>query len=134
MPTGIPILPNPWTGPITLPDQSQPITKDNLYPLLQRLDEPFFPGSTLKRDTLLSFSTGLQLALQNLNQDQRWQLLEFLYQSNPQKDILLWAKNKQTQKILAAQKWTGELSLPANSDFFGIVEANLGVNKGNCCV
>lgn len=121
------------TGPVELPD-GQIVDQQSLYPLLQRLDQPFTPGSTLKRDTLLDFSTGLQLKLQSLNQEQQFQLLDFLTQARDEKQIMLWAKHQKTQNYFNKLHWTSALSKPENADYFAIIEANLGINKANCCV
>lgn len=56
-----------------------------------------------------------------------------IYQDLRNKQILLWAKDPDVQKVITQKYWDGGLGDYTN-DYLYIVESNLGANKANCCV
>ena len=60
-------------------------------------------------------------------------LLRVVYQDLRNKQILLWAKDPEVQKVISQKYWDGGLG-DYSYDYLYVVESNLGANKANCCV
>lgn len=127
--------------PIYLPNQQQYLSSANAYEYLQRLNEPeFFAGSTLKKDTLTEANTAIRQKLSTINASTAAQLLQIFSQEIKEKGIVMASRNSDMQQWLACHNWSGSLLLTAceyllQPNFtFAINEANLGVNKTNCCI
>lgn len=82
----------------------------------------------------LSTTVGEVLSnLKTLKYSKSLKLLRVVYQDLRNKQILLWAKDPDIQKVITQKYWDGGLGDYTN-DYLYIVESNLGANKANCCV
>jgi hypothetical protein len=129
------------TGPIEVPDFDLTVTSDNVYTILQRNgDKEFFAGSTKKRDTLAAFTTQLLLKMEDLSIVQYKNILELGQKELLEKNIVMTFDDPDLQVLSSLRNWDGHIKRTAcdtqrcESDYFSIFEANLGVNKSNCCV
>lgn len=129
------------TGPIKVADLNTTITPDNVYRILQRTDDKeFFAGSTKKKDTLSAFSTQLLLTLQHLPTKKYIDISELINQQLKEKNIFLSMSDPDLSTLARLNHWDGKLTPVTcdregcSQDYFSIFEANLGVNKSNCCV
>lgn len=127
-------------GPIYLPDYNQTIAPDQLYTFLQsEVETDFFPGSTKKKDLLSSLSRQFFIQLQQLPATYYLQLMTIISDELDAKNIQFHFDNESVQELLAKQSVTGTLQNNdcgenCFNDYFSVFEANLGVNKANCCV
>ncbi len=125
-------------GEINVPEYNEKINEDNFYFITQsHVEKDFFPSSTQKKD----FLSALYKALNNkIAQDKNLSYDKIaLAISNAifEKHILFAFSDPRTQEIFSANNWSSvikeDLKSDSNtiSDFFGINEANIGVNKAN---
>lgn len=129
------------TGPIHVSDLNTTVTQENIYPILQRAnDTEFFAGSTKKKDTIDAFMTQLIFKLQHLSPPQYLQLFSLIDEQLQQKNILISVKDANLASFATLNHWDGKLNQVScdqygcSQDYFSLFEANLGVNKSNCCV
>lgn len=129
------------TGPVKVPDLNTEVTAENMYPILQRADDKeFFPGSTKKKDTLSAFATQLIYHMQHLHPQQYLDVLTLVSNSLQQKNIQVYLDDPDLNAVATLNHWDAKL-IPVtcsngkcDQDYFSLFEANLGVNKSNCCV
>ncbi len=124
-------------GPIYLDDYQMQITKDNFYERTQsEVEGDFFPGSTKKA----SFITALSKEMINtlvLNKDKEsFRLARIFYDNLEGRHVQVFLHNDLARNALSNLNWDGAFNYPncsgnCFSDFLGLVEANLGVNKSN---
>jgi len=127
--------------PLTLPDYNTPITTDNFYHFTQsQVQSDFFPGSTQKRSFLSALGTHLWLKLQSLSSSRIASIAPIILDNLYQKQILLSHTDPSIQAAFNQAGVSGQLTPLACSspncqaDYLHINEANLGVNKANCCI
>lgn len=129
-------------GEMKLTDYQETLNADNLYLFLQHtVEKNFFPGSTQKRDVLRSLTQQVQSEITHLPSEKVLQLPEFFLEQLNDKEILLWSTHDELQDVFATLGWAGRV-LPAScaegadciADTFSLFDANLGVNKTNCCI
>ena len=130
-------------GPIKLVDYGEEITAGNLWEKTQFYSQDgFFPGSKQKREFLGDLGKGLQLKAADAGLFQKLKLLILAVKMANEKQIMIYSNELDLQTVLEAVGWGGEIrqgNCPAwlagcIADSLMIVEANLGVNKANCCV
>lgn len=130
-------------GPIYLPNYDTQVDADNFYQLAQSYAETdFFPGSTQKRDFLLDVGRQLLLNLTSQSENHYDQLLLLCFKYLNTKQIQIYSKNSQVQPLIESLRWAGKLrsvSCRAEpetclADYLHINEANVGINKSNCCI
>lgn len=130
-------------GPIKLVDYGEEITADNLWEKSQFYSqEGFFPGSKQKREFLGDLAKGLRLKAEDSGIFQKLKLLMLAVKLLNEKQIMIYSIDSDVQKALDLFGWAGEVrrgNCPAwvtgcIADSLMVVEANLGVNKANCCV
>jgi len=132
------------TGEIQLPDYQEKINADNFFERAEYYSEiNFFPGSTQKQDFLGSVVRVLFEKVKQGDEKIWFSLIKSLQPTLKSKDLLVWLKNDEANKILSNLGWGGELrSLKCNppaggqdvrciEDYLMVVEANVGVNKAN---
>lgn len=131
------------TGPVKLADYGETITADNLWEKTQFYSqEGFFPGSKQKREFLGDLARELELKAADAGIFQKLRILILAAKMAGEKQIMIYSGDENFQKILETIGWAGavgEASCPAwtvgcVADYLIVVEANLGVNKANCCV
>ncbi len=121
------------TGPISVPEYNQQITSQNFFQLFEDHSEKnFTPGSQQKKTFLSAFSTALQQHLTDHPLSMKV-LGEFFVEQVAGKHIFFWSNNQFINKDL--QYSLADISQDnqeqSSGDFFGINEANLGLNKVN---
>lgn len=127
-------------GPIYVADYKEEVTKDNLFELAEKYAEKdFFPGSSQKKDFLRSLFTAIQLNISS-KKIPYVSLLKALRDSLKEKHLLFAFRDKSLQNIFTLNNWSSSLLDKRSQeegtvlDFFGISEANLGVNKANAFI
>lgn len=128
-------------GPITLPDFDQTITADNLYSFAQvQTETRFFPGATNKGTILGSLARALLRKTEDLSLESQKTLAVLARDAIASKDIMFWFADPPLQRVASKYKWAGEIESiqceGANcfTDNLYLVEANVGINKTNCCM
>lgn len=130
------------TGPLMVPDQSQPIDSHNFYQAAQTASEVgFFPGSTQKRDFLGKLANTLLQSLWEADQHTSLVAAQSLLEMANNKQFLLYFKNQQVQQSVSELGWSGQidqsscagktLAQECVDDYLAVVESNFGVNKAN---
>ncbi len=121
-------------GPMYLPDYRETVTAENLFAKAQaRSEVEFFPGSTQKKDFLGQVATLLFEAIKEARFKTQVKLGEAIYHNLETKQILVWIKDDRVRSGLRQLNWDGAM-VAGEGDYLMIVEANLGVNKTNCCL
>lgn len=115
-------------GPVELADYQETITAENLFERAEYHSEVgFFPGSTQKRDFLGGLS---QQIFQRLKEKTgRLKIVQALWQSLEEKQILVFLDNEEIQPVFQKYNWSG--SIREAPDYLMVVESNFGVNKVN---
>jgi hypothetical protein len=124
-------------GPITLADFSVVVDHNNLYEVTQReVEKDFFPGSHRKRNLLTALARELLVKISQLTNEQYPDVAKAVLDSLEEKHVQIFLHNIKVQGAISAVGWDGSV-LPLGctdnciADWFGIVEANVGVNKAN---
>lgn len=125
-------------GPVYLPDYRTTVTPDNFYMLTETNSEKnFFPGSTQKKDFLSSLTDALMEKVTVGGKVPYEKIMNVIFSSVQQKDLLFAFQDPSIQNIftvndMSSSLWDGR-SFHSNTayDYFGVVDANLGVNKTN---
>lgn len=121
-------------GPFKPYDIREEITADNFYTLTQgAAEDNFFPGSRAKKNYLSGIGTTLFDLVPDLSLSKKIQLAKLVVKQLNTGQILLWNQDSTVQKFIIEKGWAGVLKDFA-FDYFYLVEANLGVNKANCCI
>jgi len=122
------------TGGVQLVDYGNiEVTRDNFYNLAQTHAEvDFFPGSTQKRDFLKSVSTQL-LHVVTTDSSTVPAVIATIADALLHKEFMFYTP------VLSggywhSLGWDGSIRSIQTSDYLFINEANLGVNKANCCI
>jgi len=124
-------------GPLLLSDYNVTLDENNFYEKTQaEAEREFFPGSHRKSGFLTAISRDLTGKLANLNEEKSLNLLKIFYENLNQKHIQIFLHDKKVQSVISDLGWDGSVNHPnctgnCYSDWFGLVEANLGVNKSN---
>lgn len=124
-------------GPINIPDFNTTVDSQNLYEKTQAAAESdFFPGSRKKANFLTALSRQFIDKAANLKGADRPKVAKAIFTNLAGKHIQIYLHNKTAQTAISTLGWDGGVSTPACDgncvfDWFGIVEANLGVNKSN---
>lgn len=124
-------------GPLLLSDYNVTLDENNFYEKTQaEAEKEFFPGSYRKSGFLTAVSRDLTGKLANLNDEKSLNLLKIFYENLNQKHIQIFLHDKKVQSVISDLGWDGSVNHPncngnCYSDWFGLVEANLGVNKSN---
>lgn len=121
-------------GPIYLADYQETVTAENLFAKAEVHSEvDFFPGSTQKRDFLSLVAKQLMEKVKAANWRTQIKIVRAIRDSWRRKHILVWMKDNQITQVVRRFNWDGKL-VSDDGDYLMLVEANLGVNKTNCCL
>ena len=121
-------------GPIYLADYQETVTAENLFAKAEAHSEvDFFPGSTQKRDFLSLVAKQLTEKVKAADWRTQIKVVKAIRDSLRRKHILVWVKDNQITQAMRRLNWDGKL-VYNEGDYLMIVEANLGVNKTNCCL
>ncbi len=124
-------------GPIYLSDFGKEIDSDNLYEITQyEVEKDFFPGSQKKATFLTALARELMNELINVPANKYIDIGKTISTSLDEKHIQVFLHHKSAQRALADLGWDGGVYQPICSgncytDWLGIVDANVGVNKAN---
>lgn len=124
-------------GPVPLSDFDEVVTAENVYEKTQsEVQTNFFPGSTKKASFLTALSRELLNEIQEKGANDPSSLLKLLNSSLEEKHLLVFLHDQNAQKAISSLMYDGGVAIPTCSgnclaDFWGLVEANLGVNKAN---
>ncbi|MCX6724871.1 MAG: hypothetical protein NTV20_02110, partial [Candidatus Shapirobacteria bacterium] len=128
------------TGEIQLLDYQEKINADNFFERAEYYSEiNFFPGSTQKQDFLGSVARVLFDKIKQGDEKIWFSLIKNLQPTFKSKDLLVWLKDDEANKILSDLGWGGEVKNgecrvengKCLGDYLMVVEANVGVNKAN---
>lgn len=125
------------TGPIFLEDFGKEITSENMYEVTQyEVEKDFFPGSRRKANFLTAFVRELLFQLTSLGEGSHSEVARTIKTNLSEKHIQVFLHNKDAQRAISELAWDGAVYQPSctgncYTDYFGIVEANVGVNKAN---
>ncbi len=126
-----------YTGPIFLADYNLTVTADNLYEKTQQESQAsFFPGSRKKASFLTALSRVLLSEVTNMDAKKRFGVLQTVYNGLSRRNIQIYLHNEDIQAAMSKLAWDGGIPNYScgdgcYSDFFGDVEANVGVNKSS---
>lgn len=126
-----------YTGPIFLPDYNLTITSDNLYEKTQEEAQAnTFAGSRQKASFLTALSRTLITEIAKMNSKNKILVLRALYENLVGRHIQVYLHDQLLADALNKLNWDGKIQTyscgdDCYSDFFGDVEANVGVNKAN---
>lgn len=121
-------------GPIYLADYQETVTAENLFAKAEAHSEvDFFPGSTQKRDFLSLVAKQLMEKIKAADWRTQIKVVRAIRDSLRRKHILVWVKDNQITQVARRFNWDGKLGA-GDGDYLMLVEANLGVNKTNCCL
>lgn len=124
-------------GPIFLKDFDVTLDESNFYEKTQvEAEKDFFPGSYRKSGFLTAIARALTDRFSDSDEQGTLDVAKIFYENLNQKHIQIFLHNKNSQKVISDRGWDGAVeyqSCDGNcfSDWFGLVEANLGVNKSN---
>jgi len=130
-------------GPVGLVDYDEDISVENLWEKAQFYSqESFFPGSKQKPEFLGDLSKALRNRLQTSSLREKIRLIRLIIKLLAEKQIMVYSSDDKIQLAIAMSGWSGEVktaSCPAwltncVADSLMVIEANLGVNKTNCCI
>lgn len=126
------------TGPINLVDFNKTIDSSNLYLTTQsEVEDNFFPGSTKKASFLTALSRSLITEIENLESKKYPLFFKALYSSLNEKHIQVYLHDTYANEAIAGMGYSGDVDMSTNcgvrciNDKYGVVDANLGVNKSN---
>lgn len=128
-------------GPLELADYQQTVDESNFYQVVQSESETgFFPGSTQKTSIINAVGKAFLWKIKNIDSSNEVPLFKTLMNSLDQKEILLYFKDGNIQKIISGANWDGKIPKLDGmnnrelNDYLYLVEANLGANKANLYV
>lgn len=127
-------------GPIKLADYEETINAENLFEIAEYYSEiNFFPGSTQKKDFLVSLSKGMVFESEKAGPNKLAKLVTALSSSLQKGQLLIALHDPQAQQTFNDLGWDGSLKeVECKADrascaktYVALREANLGVNKAN---
>lgn len=125
-------------GSVEVPDYKEIVTADNFYLRTQtHAEKDFFPGSTQKRDFLRALLAAMQTKLTQQKDINYNVLFGKVGESVLGKHVLFVFSDAASQKLftvnnLSSSLWDGrEQGKNEYLDFFGVIDANVGLNKTN---
>ena len=125
------------TGSIYVSDFDRELTEENFYEVIQyETEKEFFPGSYNKTNFLTALTQEMLLQTTRLSQGSNLGTAKAFYNGLEERHVQVFVHNKAAQRAVSELGWDGavsEINCSGNCypDYFGIVEANLGVNKTN---
>jgi len=122
------------TGPIEMPDYNTTINAQNFRDVMEQkieFDNPFKKNINKKVDPkqiLADFAPTLEQKLGELSLKQKLSVLQIVLDNFKKKQILVYAKNNDVQKIVEHYGISGELK-KSDYDYLAIYESNLNGRK-----
>ena len=124
-------------GPIGLADFNEVVDDKNLYEKTQRqVESDFFPGSQKKTSFLTAVSRQLLTRAAEAKEKEYLPLALAIVESLETRHMQVFLHNKSAQIAVSSLGFDGAVNQPVCSgncygDWFGVVDANVGVNKAN---
>lgn len=125
-------------GSVTVPEYKETITPNNFYLRTQtHAEKDFFPGSTQKKDFLQALLAAMKQRLVSNTDISYTHLMTSIGESVNGKHVLVALRDEELQKLLTVNNlssslWDGrEDGDNTFLDTFGVIDANVGVNKVN---
>lgn len=124
-------------GPVDLADFNEVVDYRNLYEKTQsQVESDFFPGSYKKTSFLTAVSRQLLTRVSEAKENEFLPLALKALESLETRHVQVFLHNKSAQVAVSSLGFAGAVnqpSCPGNcyADWFGVVEANVGVNKAN---
>ena len=125
-------------GEVVIADFARSVNSKNLYEVIQyEVESEFFPGSKKKANFLSALSKNTLDAVIATGLAERFRLAEALYNNLEERHVQVYFDDEEAQCAISDLYWDGAMNQKScriancSSDWFGIVEANLGVNKAN---
>ncbi len=125
------------TGPVFLPDYNLNIDSENLYVKTQsEVQDNFFPGTRKKASFLTALSRNLISEIGKTKEENKAKILKSMLSNLEGRHIQIYLHDDAANQAFSSIGFSGGVLLPycgegCYSDFTGLVEANLGVNKAN---
>ncbi len=128
-------------GPLYLPDYDKTVGADELYAFAQsQTEQGFFPGASNKRDVLGALTRSFTRSVKELHSEQYQAIAHLFLNHLASKDIMIWSRDDDVKEFVELHQWDGKIRVPQCSttrcrvDYLYLVEANVGINKANCCI
>ena len=125
-------------GQVYVPEYNENVTADNLFQLTEsHAEKNFFPGSTQKKDFLRLLLQSMQSNITGKKNVSYLSIAQAIGNSISQKHVLFAFDNSSIQNLFTVNGWSSSLwddrkeNKNLVNDYFGISEANLGINKAN---
>lgn len=124
-------------GPIYLSDYQTQISYDNFYEKTQaEAEHNFFAGSTRKASFITALAKEMISSLVLNKERSKADIAKIIYHNLEGRHIQIFLHNSLAKEAIADFNWDGAFNYQkctgnCFSDFMGLVEANLGVNKSN---
>jgi hypothetical protein len=125
-------------GQIYVPEYNENVNSDNLFQLTEsHAEKNFFPGSTQKKDFLRLLLQSMENNIASNKNISYLYLAQAVGDSISQKHVLFAFDNSSIQNLFTVNGWSSSLwddrkdDKNLVNDYFGINEANLGINKAN---
>ena len=118
-------------------DLKEKVNAKNFYLKTQLYTEKdFFPGSRKKANFLTALARELLLKFSNLTNLNYLNIAISFFNSLNQRHVQIFLHDQPQARIISDFGWDGAVKIPTCrgncfADWFGVVEANLGVNKAN---
>lgn len=125
-------------GQVYVPEYNENVNSSNLFQLTEgHAEKNFFPGSTQKKDFLRALLQAMESSLISKKNISYLALAQAVGDSILQKHVLFAFDNSSIQNLFTVNGWSSSLwdereeDKNVVNDYFGINEANLGINKAN---
>jgi len=125
-------------GQVYVPEYNENVNADNLFLLTEsHAEKNFFPGSTQKKDFLRLLLQSMENNIAAKKNISYLSLAQAVGDSISQKHVLFAFDNSSIQNLFTVNGWSSSLwdnreeDKNLVNDYFGINEANLGINKAN---
>jgi len=125
-------------GQVYVPEYNENVNSENLFQLTEsHAEKNFFPGSTQKKDFLRLLLQNMESNIANKKNISYLAMAQAVGDSISQKHVLFAFDNSSIQNLFTVNGWSSSLwddrkeDKTLVNDYFGINEANLGINKAN---
>ncbi|MBI5151261.1 MAG: DUF4012 domain-containing protein [Candidatus Pacebacteria bacterium] len=129
------------TGDVYVPDYDKVVSADTIYSFIQsEVEQDFFPGSSKKKDVLDAIFRSFLRSLERFPREKQVRMFKTILSGFQSRDIQLWMRDLDQQRNVEVFGWDGSvrkrmcLLTSCLSDYLYLVEANVGINKANCCI
>ena len=129
-------------APVYLPDYGLELDAEQMYVFIQRETEhEFFPGATNKRDVISAVARAMIRQFSELDTSEKLRIMTIVLDGVQSRELQAWSPIETSQQNLELLGVNGgffsnlcQTDTFCLSDYIYLVEANLGINKTNCCI